>query len=122
MGSGERVNLDAADVLIPGEDPRALARLVELAKRTRQIVNINIIISVVITTILVISSLAGFNSSIAAGIAIHEASVFLIIINGMFVTGQGGNRISVLTDLGKEVVRDIKEAFAVLLKAKTTTA
>jgi hypothetical protein len=79
-------------------------------------------ISVVITTILVISSLAGFNSSIAAGIAIHEASVFLIIINGMFVTGQGGNRISVLTDLGKEVVRDIKEAFAVLLKAKVTTA
>lgn len=122
VGSGERVNLDAADVLIPGEDPRALARLVELAKRTRQIVNINIMISVVITTILVISSLAGFNSSIAAGIAIHEASVFLIIINGMFVTGQGGNRISVLTDLGKEVVRDIKEAFAVLLKAKTTTA
>ncbi|HIE63880.1 MAG TPA: cation-translocating P-type ATPase [Candidatus Poseidoniales archaeon] len=122
VGSGERVNLDAADVLIPGEDPRALARLVELAKRTRHIVNINIMISVVITTILVISSLVGLNSSIAAGIAIHEASVFLIIINGMFVTGQGGNRISVLTDLGKEVVRDIKEAFAVLLKAKTTTA
>ncbi|MBT7433335.1 MAG: hypothetical protein HN785_05695, partial [Euryarchaeota archaeon] len=112
---------EAADVLIPGEDPRALARLVELAKRTRQIVNINIIISVVITTILVISSLVGLNSSIAAGIAIHEASVFLIIINGMFVSGQG-NRISVLADLGKDVVSDIKEVFVVLLKAKTTTA
>jgi hypothetical protein len=39
----------------------------------------------------------------------------------MFVSGQG-NRISVLADLGKDVVSDIKEAFVVLLKAKTTTA
>ena len=38
VGSGEQVNLDAADVLIPGDDPRVLAELITLAKTTRSIV------------------------------------------------------------------------------------
>ena len=38
VGSGDQVNLDAADVLIPGQDPRVLARMIVLAKRTRRIV------------------------------------------------------------------------------------
>ena len=46
VGSGDQVNLEAADVLIPGDDPRAIVRLLELAKRTKMIVNINIAISV----------------------------------------------------------------------------
>lgn len=113
VGSGEQVNLDAADVLIPGEDPRALANLIQLSKRTRAIVNANIAVSVGVTVLLIVTALAGINTSIAAGIAIHEASVFLIILNGMFVAGAGG-RIGVLTDLGKGLVRDIREAFGVL--------
>jgi len=114
VGSGEQVNLDAADVLIPGEDPRALANLIQLSKRTRRVVNANIAISVMVTLMLIITALAGINTSIAAGIAIHEASVFLIIINGMFVAGTGGRRIGVLLDLGKDLLRDIREAFGVL--------
>ena len=114
VGSGEQVNLDAADVLIPGEDPRALANLIQLSKRTRRVVNANIAISVMVTLMLIITALTGINTSIAAGIAIHEASVFLIIINGMFVTGAGGRRIGVLLDLAKALLRDIREAFGVL--------
>ena len=114
VGSGEQVNLDAADVLIPGEDPRALSNLLELSKRTRRVVNANIAISVLVTLVLIITTLVGINNSIAAGIAIHEASVFLIIFNGMFVTGSGGRRIGVLLDLGKDLLRDIREAFGVL--------
>ena len=114
VGSGEQVNLDAADVLIPGEDPRALANLIQLSKRTRRVVNANITISVMVTLMLIITALAGVNTSIAAGIAIHEASVFLIILNGMFVAGTGGRRIGVLLDLGKDLLRDIREAFGVL--------
>ena len=114
VGSGEQVNLDAADVLIPGEDPRALANLIQLSKRTRRVVNANIAISVMVTLMLIITALTGINTSIAAGIAIHEASVFLIIINGMFVTGAGGRRIGVLLDLAKDLLRDIREAFGVL--------
>ncbi|MED5257957.1 MAG: cation-translocating P-type ATPase [Candidatus Thermoplasmatota archaeon] len=114
VGSGEQVNLDAADVLIPGEDPRALANLIQLSKRTRRVVNANIAISVMVTLMLIITALTGINTSIAAGIAIHEASVFLIIINGMFVAGAGGRRVGVLLDLAKDLLRDIREAFGVL--------
>ena len=114
VGSGEQVNLDAADVLIPGEDPRALANLIELSKRTRKVVNANIAISVAVTLLLVVTALTGINTSIAAGIAIHEASVFLIIFNGMFVAGAGGRRAGVLLDLGKDLIRDIREAVQVL--------
>ncbi|MEK9738319.1 MAG: hypothetical protein VW438_01160, partial [Euryarchaeota archaeon] len=69
---------------------------------------------VLVTLVLIITALAGINTSIAAGIAIHEASVFLIILNGMFVAGAGGGRISVLLDLGKDLLLDIREAFGVL--------
>ncbi len=122
VGSGDQVNLEAADVLIPGDDPRAIVRLLELAKRTRMVVNVNIAISVVVTLILVLTTLAGVNTSIAAGIAIHEASVFLIIINGMFVSSNNTRRTTVLVDLMKDLVNDLKEAFSVLLGASNTTA
>ena len=36
MGSGEQINLDSADVLIPGQDPMIIAKLVEISKRTRK--------------------------------------------------------------------------------------
>jgi Cd2+/Zn2+-exporting ATPase len=122
VGSGDQVNLEAADVLIPGDDPRAIVRLLQLAKKTKMIVNINIAISVVVTLILVLTTLAGFNTSIAAGIAIHEASVFLIIINGMFVSTNDTGRTTVLVDLMKGLVNDLKEAFEVLFGANNTTA
>lgn len=117
VGSGEQVNLDAADVLIPGEDPRALSNLLSLSKRTRKVVNANIAISVGVTILLVITALAGINTSIAAGIAIHEASVFLIILNGMFVAGAEGNKLGVLASLGKDLISDIREAFNVWLSS-----
>ena len=122
VGSGDQVNLEAADVLIPGDDPRAIVRLIQLAKRTKMIVNVNIVISVLVTLILVITTLAGFNTSIAAGIAIHEASVFLIIINGMFVSSNNDGRIAVLINLMKDLVNDLKEAFTALFKTNNTTA
>ena len=124
VGSGDQVNLEAADVLIPGDDPRAIVGLIQLAKRTKMIVNINIIISVIITLILVATTLAGYNTSIAAGIAIHEASAFLVIINGMFVSSNSDNnrRTTVLVNLFRDLVIDLKEAFIALYKTNNTTA
>ena len=122
VGSGDQVNLEAADVLIPGDDPRAIVRLLELAKRTKMIVNINIAISLTVTLLLVLATIAGENSSIAIGIAIHEASVFLVIINGMFVTDNNTRRIGVLFDLMKGLADDLKEAFVVLFRGNNTTA
>ena len=76
--------------------------------------NANIALSVSITILLIVTTLAGLNTSIAAGIAIHEASVFIVILNGMFVTGSKGNRIGVFVDIAKDLIHDIREAFGVL--------
>ena len=114
VGSGDQVNLDAADVLIPGQDPRVLSRMVGLAKRTRRIVYVNIAISVMVTMILVTAVLSGIEINLAAGIALHEASAVIIILNGMWVSGSGSQRLSSLVDLGRDIFSDITEIWAIL--------
>ena len=111
MGSGEQVNLDAADVLIPGDDPRVLAEFISLAKTTRSIVLANTIISVAVTGILVVAVMLGFEMKLAAGVALHEASALIVILNGMWVGGTGVQRLNTLLELAKDVLRDTVEAF-----------
>ena len=53
IGTGESANLEAADVLIPGDDPRLISELLTLAKRTRSVLISNIVYSVLVTLILV---------------------------------------------------------------------
>ena len=115
VGSGEQVNLDAADVLIPGEDPRALSRFIELSKRTRRAVSTNIAISVGITLLLVGIVLGGWEIKLAAGVALHEASALLVILNGMWVTGTGPERITTLVTLGRDLKDDLVQALRVAL-------
>lgn len=115
VGSGEQVNLDAADVLIPGEDPRALARLIELSKRTRRAVSTNIAISVGITLILVCIVLLGWEIKLAAGVALHEASALIVILNGMWVTGTGPQRMTTIVDLVRDLRNDLVEALKVAI-------
>ena len=91
VGSGDQVNLDAADILIPGEDPRVLSKMVGLAKRTRRVVFANIAISVLVTIFLVSTVLMGFQINLALGIALHETSVIIVILNGMWVSGSGAS-------------------------------
>ena len=114
VGSGEQVNLDAADVLIPGEDPRALSQLITLAKNTRSVVLANVIISVGVTAILVAAVMLGYEMKLAAGVALHEASALLVILNGMWVGGTGIQRLHTLGSLAKDVYADVIEAFSVL--------
>ena len=114
VGSGEQVNLDAADVLIPGEDPRALSQLIALAKTTRSVVLANVIISVGVTAILVAAVMLGYEMKLAAGVALHEASALLVILNGMWVGGTGIQRLHTLGSLMKDVYADVIEAFSVL--------
>jgi len=115
VGSGDQVNLDAADVLIPGQDPRVLSRMVALAKRTRRVVYANIAISVFVTLALVTTVLMGIDINLAAGIALHEASAILIILNGMWVSGTGANRLSSLVDLSRDIISDLWEIWAIML-------
>ena len=54
----------------------------------------------------------------------HEASAFLVIINGMFVSSNSDNnrRTTVLVNLFRDLVIDLKEAFIALYKTNNTTA
>ena len=115
VGSGEQVNLDAADVLIPGEDPRALAKFIDLSKRTRRAVSMNIAISVGITMLLVCVVLLGWEIKLAAGVALHEASALIVILNGMWVTGTGPQRTTTLVDLVRDLRDDLMEALRVAI-------
>ena len=117
IGSGEQVNLDAADVLIPGKNPYSIIKLIDLAKTTKRIVLLNITISVLITAILVSTVLLGYQINLAAGIALHEASVFLVILNGMWISGNGISRFSTLISLFKDLKNDILESFTVLIQS-----
>lgn len=90
IGTGESANLEAADVLIPGDDPRLISDLLKLAKRTQSVLLWNIGYSVAITLFLVYLVLSGINESLALGVLVHELSVIGVIINGARLSGSGG--------------------------------
>ena len=122
MGSGEQINLDSADVLIPGQDPMIIAKLVEISKRTRKRVSYNIAISIGVTLLLVMTTLLGLNSSIAIGIALHEASVFIVILNGMLVKDSGDSPSLVVRNVAGHLFRDSKEAFSIAINSRMGSA
>ena len=114
MGSGEQINLEAADVLIPGQDPMTIAKLVQISKRTRKRVSFNIAISMTVTAVLVLTTMFGINSSIAIGIALHEASVFIVILNGMLVKDSGESPTRVVKSVLTQLTKDIFDSFAII--------
>ena len=115
IGTGESANLEAADVLIPGDDPRLISDLVKLSKRTHSVLVWNIGYSVAITLALVYGVLAGLYDNLAFGVLIHELSVIGVIINGARLSVSGGT-IKLLADIGKSLwtgtVDSYKELFS----------
>ena len=114
VGSGEQVNLDAADVLIPSEDPRQLSNLVRLSRRTRMIVLANILLSFLVTVTLVVSVLDGWHASLALGVFVHEASALLVLLNGIWLADAGMSRLGMLGGLFVSLWNDAREAFGKL--------
>ena len=117
VGSGEQVNLDAADVSIPGEDPRAITTIIRIAKRTRAIVQFNIIISIAVTLFLLGFVMAGLDS-LAIAVAVHELSVFVVILNGAFIA-TSGNRLNLFFSVFISIFKDYTEAFSLLMSKQT---
>ena len=122
MGSGEQINLEAADVLIPGQDPNTIAKLIQISKRTRLRVSVNIAISMCVTAILVLTTIFEVNSSIAIGIALHEASVFFVILNGMLVKDSGESPLEVVKIVYGHLRSDIAESFKIMLSNNNNPA
>ena len=113
IGTGESANLEAADVLIPGDDPRLISDLVKLARRTHNILLWNIGYSVAITLFLVYLVLAGINDSLAIGVLVHELSVIGVIINGARLSGTGGT-LQLIGDIFKSIWDGTIESFKAL--------
>ena len=82
VGSGESVNVEAADVMIPGDDPRMLSDLLKLARRTERNFRQNLSFSILVTVTLVYAVVNGFYDALWVGVLVHEASVILVILNG----------------------------------------
>ena len=113
IGTGESANLEAADVLIPGDDPRLISDLVKLARRTHNVLLWNIGYSVAITLILVYLVLAGINDSLAIGVLVHELSVIGVIINGARLSGTGGT-LQLIVDIFKSIWDGTIDSFKAL--------
>ena len=115
IGSGESTNLDAADLLIPGDDPRLLGEMIELSRKTRRILFQNLFLSVSVTIILVVSVLMGINENLVIGVLIHELSVLLVIFNGARLAGDEGIG-KLLKETVKDLFRETIEAFSKLFE------
>lgn len=115
IGVGESINLEAADVLIPADDPTQITEMIALARRTKLIVLQNIAISVIVTGILVWSVLIGINDVLWIGVLVHELSALLIILNGARLAGERG-MLAMLADISRTLFSDIRESFRVLYK------
>ena len=113
IGTGESANLEAADVLIPGDDPRLISDLLKLSRRTSSVLFWNITYSVAITLILVYLVLSGINENLAVGVLVHELSVIGVIINGARLSGSGGT-IKLIAEIGKSIWTDTRDSFKAL--------
>jgi Cd2+/Zn2+-exporting ATPase len=113
VGSGETVNLEAADVLVPGDNPQMLTELIDLARRAQNILIGNLVISVGITMALVGAVIAQMYDELWVGVLIHEASVILVILNGARLAGTEG-AIKLLRNIFVSLWSDTKKAFSML--------
>ena len=89
VGTGETVNLEAADILVPGDDPRVLSDMINLARKAQRTLMQNLFFSVFITVTLVAAVVQQWYDQIWVGVLIHEASVILVILNGARLARQG---------------------------------
>ena len=110
VGTGESVNLEAADVMFPGDEPKMLVDLYDLSVKMNRALLGNIIMSVSITFILVFSVINQFYDQLWVGVLIHEGSVLLVIFNGARLSGKG-NILSMLLITTKNLWQDTVQLF-----------
>ena len=111
IGTGEAVNLEAADVLIPGDDPRLLTEMIDLARQAQRTLMQNLFFSVFITVTLVFAVIQQWYDQLWVGVLIHELSVIIVILNGARLA-QNGQSFKLLKETLSTMVDDTKLAFS----------
>lgn len=89
--SGSGLAIEAADLAVLGEDLRAVADGLALARRTARIMRINLAIALAVVALLVAGVVLG-EVTMALGMLVHEASVLLVILNALTLLRGGGGR------------------------------
>ena len=77
-------------------------------------------ISFLVTFILVISVIDKWHESLVLGVLVHEVTVLIIILNGLWVSDSGVNRLKVLGSLFKQLADDIIQAWKSLMLVMNT--
>jgi Cd2+/Zn2+-exporting ATPase len=111
VGTGESVNLEAADILIPGDDPRMLTEMIDLARQAQRTLMQNLFLSVAITVTLVFAVIQQWYDQLWVGVLIHEASVILVIINGARLA-ENGQSIPLIKETLRSMKQDTITAFS----------
>ena len=111
IGTGEAVNLEAADVLIPGDDPRLLTNMVDLARQAQRTLMQNLFFSVFVTVTLVFAVVQQWYDQLWVGVLIHELSVIIVILNGARLA-QNGESFKLLKQTLSTMLDDTKLAFS----------
>jgi len=113
VGTGESVNLEAADILIPSDDPRMLTEMIDLARKAQRTLSQNLLLSVGITLALVFAVINQMYDQLWVGVLIHEASVILVIFNGARLA-QNGQMWPLLKSTFLSLYTETIEAFKAL--------
>jgi Cd2+/Zn2+-exporting ATPase len=83
MGAGgTAAALEAADVALMGDDLLRLPWALRLARATRAIVRQNVVLSMGVVALLLLTTVTGL-LSLPLGVLGHEGSALLVILNGM---------------------------------------
>tara|TARA_B100001564_G_scaffold337906_1_gene329234 strand:- start:60 stop:2894 length:2835 start_codon:yes stop_codon:yes gene_type:complete len=110
VGTGESVNLEAADIMFPGDEPKMLLELHDLSKKMNNALIGNIAISIFITLALVVAVINEWYDQLWVGVLIHEASVLLVIINGARLAGRN-SMLAILWTILKSLWNDTIAVF-----------
>jgi Zn2+/Cd2+-exporting ATPase len=81
-GSGTAQAMEAADVVLMRDDPRAVAAALRIARRTRALVRQNIVVSLGLKVAFLLLAVAGFASLWLAVLA-DVGATLLVTLNGM---------------------------------------
>ncbi|MGO4889674.1 heavy metal translocating P-type ATPase [Anaerobacillus sp. MEB173] len=82
MGGGTDAAIETSDIVLMKNDLSKIAKAVDLSKRMNRIVKQNIIFSLAVITLLIISNFMG-QISLPLGVIGHEGSTILVILNGL---------------------------------------
>ena len=81
-GAGIEASLEAADVVLMGDDLSRLLSLFRLARVTKGVIRANLVFAVGTMVVLLIGSVSG-RLNLSAGIFAHEGGTLLVLLNGL---------------------------------------